>query len=392
MAVMGKVGSYRRKGHTYWRIRIKLDGELREVYRHKGVQFTSAAHAQAVLEQIRGRLADATNHAAALAEFLPKRSKPNLVLTVLQDYVKEMRQRLKLKEISQHTLANLLKRVPGAPAKPSQHFGFWAGVSVHEIKPRHLEKFKQHLQGLGIEPSSVRLSMDQFHGFLGWCVREELIVMAPQGPQIKVPRKRPELYTPSEQRRVLERIPWAQRGIFLALCLGMRPNAARALRVEDAQRGFLHVHRATQSDKAGAEPSEHTKGWRESWVPMSRDLAAWIEEHSRNRMPTAALFWNPSGRTPGQGWAHKTLGVTWNRAAREAGLPHVPLYKGTKHSFATGRLLAGKSKDALGEFMQISRAQVDTYAQWARELSAEVLDAGDLAEEAQAKILELRGR
>ena len=54
--------------------------------------------------------------------------------------------------------------------------------------------------------------------------------------------------------------------------------------------------------------------------------------------------------------------------------------------------MAGKSKDALGEFMQISRQQVETYAQWARELSAEVLDEQELGDETKATILALRGK
>ena len=387
----GSVGEYTKKGRTYYRIRIKVDGKMREVYSHKGVKFTSEGHAQAVLSQIHGKLGE-LDTVASIAEFLPKQSKPNLVFSWLEKYAKDLRERADLGEISSYTLENFLRRMPGEPESKTQHFRFWAGVSVNEIRAKHLERFKRHLEGLKLAPSSVRLSLDQFHAFLGWCVGEEIIATVPPAPTVKVVQKRPRLLAPSEQRRVLEHIPWETRGIFLALCLGMRPGAARAALVQDAEGGFLLVCRAMQSRNAEAEPADHTKARRESWLPMSKDLEAWLKEHTKARLPSALLFWNSAGTTQGQRWGHGSLTNAWKRACAAAGLPYVPLYKGTKHSFATGRLMAGKSKDALGEFMQISRQQVETYAQWARELSAEVLDEQELGDETKATILALRGK
>ena len=54
--------------------------------------------------------------------------------------------------------------------------------------------------------------------------------------------------------------------------------------------------------------------------------------------------------------------------------------------------MAGKSKDAVAEFMGISRHMVDTYAQWARELSAEVLDEDELSSETKVTLLSVRER
>src|SRR3990167_8423296 len=76
----GSVGEYTKKGRTYYRIRIKVDGKMREVYSHKGVKFTSEGHAQAVLSQIHGKLGE-LDTVASIAEFLPKQSKPNLVFS-----------------------------------------------------------------------------------------------------------------------------------------------------------------------------------------------------------------------------------------------------------------------------------------------------------------------
>jgi integrase len=391
VAERGSVKSYVKKGHTYWRIRIMVEGETREIYSDLGRPFRDEEHVKWVLVQVQGLLRK-KDCVASIAEYLPKQSKPNLVFHHLQEYAKDLAERHRLKEVSHYTVENFMRRMPKEPAADTQHFRFWDGVSVGEIKARHLEKFKRHLEGLGQAPSSVKLSMDQFLAFLAWCVRWEVISIVPPAPPIKVVSKRPRILTPIEQRMVLEQIPWVQRGIFLALCLGMRPGAARAALVEDVQGGFLLVHRGMQSRNAEAEASDHTKARKESWLPLSKDLGAWLEEHTRDRLPTALLFWNPRGTTKGQRWGHGSLGNVWKRACEAAGLPPARLYAGTKHSFATGRLMAGKSKDAVGEFMQISARQVDTYAQWARELSAQVLDEEDMAPETKAKILALRGK
>lgn len=384
VADRGRVSSYQKKGRTYYRIRIRAGGELVEAYRHKGIPFTSQQHAQAVLEQMRGRLGD-EDSIKAIAEFLPAHSKPNLVSEKLQEYVKDLEKRLRRKQVSKYTLRSNQDALPRA-------LRFWDGVSLHEIKKSRIEKYKAFLEDQELAPSSVKLRLDQFRAFLAWCVGEEILTTIPPMPEVQVVRKRPKLLTPSEQRRVLEQIPWDRRGIFMVLCLGVRPDSARAIRIEDVDRGFLWIHRGTQTANASDESVDHTKARKESWVPMSRDLELWIKEHCENRLPGALLFWNPTGQAKSKAWSHGALDYQWRAACEAAGLPYVPLYQGTKHSFATGRLMAGKSKDAVAEFMQISRRQVDTYAQWSRELSAEVLDEGDLADEARAKILELRGR
>lgn len=389
MAERGRVSSYKVKGHTYWRIRIRIGGELHAFYQHKGVPFASEAHAQKVLEQIRGCLGE-DDSPEAIAGFFSKRSKPNLVTEVLGKYLDDLEERHALGEISAYTVTNLRRRIPGNPPTPAQHFAFWIRASIHEVKPRSLERFKRALERAGVAPSSIRLTLDQFRAFLAWCVAEELLGSVPAFPSVRVTRKRPRLLTPSQQAAVLAAIPWNERGIFLAMAIGMRPASARAALVQDAQSGFLHVCRSRQAQDARA-PVGPTKGRKESWLPMTRELERWVREHAAERLPGALLFWNPKGRTAGQGWSHAALRGEWERASAAAGVPFVPLYQATKHSFATGRLVAGKSKDAVAEFLQISRAQVDTYAQWARELSAEVLDEEQLSEGARAAVVDLRG-
>ena len=405
----GRVSPYTRKGRVYYRIRISIAGEKREVYSHKGVAFASEAHAEAVLSQIRGKLAEATDPLAAVAEFLPKRSKPNLVTEVMLRYLRDQEERAELREISAHTLRNLRRWIPqpevseerkpfqrkgarrGPKRKPeSAHFRHLAGISVHELKRPRIVRFRRELERAGLGVESVRSILYDLRSFLVWCKREELIDRV---PEVEIPervQKRPALLTPERQRRVLEAIPWERRGIFLLMALGVRPGAARAVQVRDVADGFVVVRRAVQGHNAHDRVGT-TKARRENWVPMTRDLAAWVQEFGRERLPDARLFWNPAAHNKGQLWTHKAVHAAWERACKDAGVSYVSLYFGTKHSFATGRLMAGKPKDAVAEFMQISRQQVDTYAQWARELSAAVLDDEEISDETRATVVSLRG-
>ena len=394
MSERGSVSKYRVKGRTYWRIRIAIAGRLFTVSNHKGVPFENEQHAGKVLVQIHGKLAEATDETAAIAEFLTRSSKPHQVIPLLREYMKDMEERVAVGELSANTLRGVYRWVPREGAKRrkqrSPHMAWWDGRSIHEIRPYEIDRFTRHLKERGIGNESVRSVLESLRSFLVWCKRRELIEKI---PDIQIPkriRKRRELLTPGQQRAVLAAIPWEQRGIYLLLCLGVRPGAARATLVEHVRDGYVLVKAAVQGHNTDSKVGP-TKGRRENWVPLTKELARWIAENAAGRLPGARLFWNPLSTSPGQLWNHASLWKQWKAACKTAGMPYVPLYAGTKHSFATGRLMAGKSKEAVAEFMQISRAQADTYALWARELSAAVLDDEDLAEETRAKVIAFSG-
>jgi len=70
------------------------------------------------------------------------------------------------------------------------------------------------------------------------------------------------------------------------------------------------------------------------------DLAEWIEMHvpRQGRLTGAPLFVNPAS---GNRWAPTSIRRTWTRACRNAGVPWVPPYEGTKHTWATNALSRG---------------------------------------------------
>ena len=130
MSKQGGVKTYRKKGRTYYRIRIMVEGQMREIYTDLGRPFQDLKHAEWVLGQVQGLLRE-RNALAAIAKYLPKQSKPNLVFAWLEKYAKDLRERAELGEISSYTLDNFLRRMPAEPESKTQHFRFWAGVSVN---------------------------------------------------------------------------------------------------------------------------------------------------------------------------------------------------------------------------------------------------------------------
>lgn len=397
MKDLGSVLEYRRKGRIYYAIRLTLDGRRWSIYQHKGLKFLNRTHAEQVLAQIRGELLKA-KHASAIAAFLPAAQKPNRVLGLMEGYLAELEAKVEVGDLSPHSVASFRRWVQSPKGNKrrrdgTDYYSWFAKVSIHELNARKVKAFKAWLYKQGAGKDTIRTVLERLKAFLVWCSEQEELLFE-RVPKIQLPdvtRARPGLLSDNQRRAVLEAIDWEWRGIFLLMSIGVRPGSARAVLVGDLEQGFIRIRQAVKSHNCDG-PVGPAKAKKENWVPLTKDLAAWVNEFTRDRHPAARLFSNPRSSDPGRRWNHRALWLEWRAACGRAGVPYVPLYAGTKHSFATGRLLAGKSKDALGEFMQISRGMVDTYAQWGRELNVQVLDEKDLAEETKARVIELRGR
>ena len=75
----------------------------------------------------------------------------------------------------------------------------------------------------------------------------------------------------------------------------------------------------------------------------------------------APLFPNPRTRRI---YAHKTLQTIWNKAVERIGLPHIKLYEGTKHTFATDAVRRGVPERHLQVFL--GHAWVQSTRRYAR--------------------------
>jgi integrase len=141
-------------------------------------------------------------------------------------------------------------------------------------------------------------------------------------------------------------IPEADRGIFLALKMGIRPGEARAVRVRDFDfaSGVLSIREALKSDGSGA-PRGQTKTGVPGDYPVSAELHDWLAEQvptERRFQAEAPLFSNP--RT-GRPYSSHKLREVWIAACEAAEVEYVPLYRATKHTTFTALREAGVSRD-----------------------------------------------
>ncbi|MCP5057696.1 MAG: phage integrase family protein [bacterium] len=106
-----------------------------------------------------------------------------------------------------------------------------------------------------------------------------------------------------------------------------------------------------------------TKTRKSKRVPVSEGVRDWIERHvdPKARLQQAPLF--PSPRT-GNPWPMKALLRVWGRAVKDAGLPPIGLYEGTKHSMATDAIRRGVPERALQRFL--GHASIQSTRRYAR--------------------------
>ena len=126
-------------------------------------------------------------------------------------------------------------------------------------------------------------------------MKEEARATKPPIPWPRYDEHVPAIVVPAIQDRILEAIPEAQRGIFLAMALlGLRHSEAFALDATDYRDGRLWVRHARKGRRLSS-PLRGTKNRRPRVLPVPDELAAWIAAHveSETLLSGGPLFPNP---------------------------------------------------------------------------------------------------
>ena len=145
-------------------------------------------------------------------------------------------------------------------------------------------------------------------------------------PWPRVQEHVPTILSLESQRRILDAIPEARRGPFLAMALlGIRPSEVCDLEMRDYRDGWLSIRE-----------SKTNRGDR---LPAPEELARWIEQNIslERRMQGGPLFRIPyrgTGKRPRGPWSWTTLNKVWRKACAETGVV-ARMHEGTKHTFAT---------------------------------------------------------
>jgi integrase len=320
-----------------WCIDLGRAARPRYLYTARGAKFESREMAQAVLDAIRVKIAKGVEPQAAVEEFAPVSGEHNACSSWHQRYVVHMSERCAGGDLSPTTLRELHRFA-------RSDFAFWKDKSIHEIDAFHVDGYARWLRNeRDLAPKSVRNALGQLRAFCTWLRRLERIDKVPAFPRVRVPEHAPTIISPRTQSLVLHEISWEERGAFLACCLGVRPGEVRALdfrhvQERDGAPGLL-ISAAVKGSNAQS-PIRGTKTGDASWIPISPDLAEWIEWRKEQRtgaFASRALFVNPGaylGPNPDGRWSANGLRRVWHAAAAKVGV-HVALYEGSKHSTAS---------------------------------------------------------
>lgn len=308
----------------YW-----LDfGRHGKLYSHRGVAFESREQAEALLRTVR-ILALEVGKIGAIDRFAPVASPKRRVGLWLESWLSDFEEKVRAGERAPRTLREYRRW-----SKRGGHFDFWRNRSILLIGPVASKEFLRWLRGRGVQGKTAWNIVAGFHAFLGWLVEIEELERV---PKIMWPKKRtaqPEVIGPTTQRAILDAIPEAARGVYLAMALlCVRPSEAVAMTARQLRGDGWIIVDVSRADRTLGSGEKPTKNDEPKTLPLPDELLDWIEEWvpKETRLRGEVLFTNP--RTNGA-WSEAALRRQWYRACDSVGV-RIGLYRGTKHSTAT---------------------------------------------------------
>ena len=333
MQAWGKIRSRTRNGRKSYYLDFRPEGRVWAT--PNGHPLESERHAETVLNDIRRAVwDDGKTRAQALAPYIARTS-PRLRLgNAYRAWVARMREAEARGDVTRSYVDEL--------ARYGREGGYLATLEATHyatIRYAHLEDLDASLAARGLSPKTRQHVLAALKTFYRWMHRRGDVAEVPTFPTVSVPEREPTILSPDQQRAVLDQIPEARRGIFLALAHhGLRPSEALRLDAADYDwdRGVMRLVAAKAKTRQAAS------------VPCSPELRGWLEAHTdrRDRLEGLALFRNPLSRQPGGRWTLDAMEDSWNRACRAIGV-RCGLYTGTKHSSATAALRRGVPLDQI---------------------------------------------
>ncbi len=340
MAKIGRVRQYHRTGRkSVWFLDFSpyLSGRERRLTGHCGHPFESREHAEAILNQIRG-LHGRMPLSEAVSRYRQPRSRPNLVSEKVAQWIKHVES---CGDYQPATIVRYRGYTEG-------HFAWWKGRSLYDVQYHTLDEWIAWLRERKQSDKSIKNVLAAFRSFYTWLRRgRERDFPRLEFPRVKIKaRTKRSVMDLQDRADAIAAIRAADRGIFLALKMGIRPGEARALRIADSNfaTGVLSIGEALKSQGSGAKRGE-TKTGEPGDYPASVELREWIAEHvpeARRFQPDAPLFAHPRTGNP---YSAGVLRKLWIAACDAAEVEYIPLYVATKHSTITALREAGVPLD-----------------------------------------------
>ena len=173
--------------------------------------------------------------------------------------------------------------------------------------------------------------------------RRKDIKSAPEFPKISVEDPKTVWLDEETQDLIYQHIPDKDKPIFLFMMRqGVRPGEARAVHWEDIdwKNKTVNIHRTFFQQYLKTK----TKTKSNRTIPLDPDVFCIL---SKRRGISGLIFLIDGQRH----YSAKILNYTWNKAVNMAGVEHITLYCGTRHSVASQAINRGVSREQVGTFL-----------------------------------------
>lgn len=165
------------------------------------------------------------------------------------------------------------------------------------------------------------------HNFFSYLYRRETTNRIPVFPKITPPEPSIECISRTDQEKALQHLMHHPIVSFMVYH-PIRPGESRALKVKDfnLEDMTVHIERAFSLKELRSR-----KNKKDYYLPIA---SAFDTSVLKGKFPDAFVFTNQAGRP----YKAENLRRIWHRACKKAGVPHIKLYNGTRHSTATDAL------------------------------------------------------
>ncbi len=316
-------------------IDICWNGRQRKIYSdNDGQVLNNYEIANRVLTEIRQQI---KKHSFDPADYVKKSYQALRFIDYARKWIHKYKEMYNRGEVSQNTWRqkkNITER----------HFiPFFKNYDIRDIRNGDIEDFYFNLP-TDLEPITKKIIMNILKTLFRYAKRRKDIKEIPDFPETKINEKKIKWIDEETQGRIYEQIPDHYKPIFLFMMRqGVRPGEARALRYEDIDRKARTV--TIQRAFSDNDLREKTKTGNIRVLPLDDTIYEMI--HKRDAI-SGFIFVGKRGN-PFKQTCY--LDRIWTNAVKKAGLEHISLYNGTRHSFASQAVNRGVPLNLIQDFL-----------------------------------------
>ena len=308
------------------------------------MRISSRELAHEILESIRADIRGGAPQLQAIAPYLPNEVPELMFCTHWEEFVTSKRTQYRSggRQLSRKRLGEFEgheRRGHLAPLLPRL---------TYKIDAEALEGWRDWLfDSTSLAPGSIHHVIADVGTCLRWLQRRKKILAVPELPGVRIPEHQPRIPSVGAQAALLEAIPYALRGQYLARgFMGLRPSEAwRAKRAD--------------WDRDARTLTVHGKGDTQRTLPMHPAVEAWLKAQ-----PAAVpLFANPRAEAPGW-WSKSSSRRVWLVARKAVGFEFQE-NESLRHAFGT-HLAEDESIDLERLSRAMGHAEIKTTRRYAK--------------------------